>query len=481
MSAKNKLAFLEVPRSANRYRPKYERVRDYREVEVHPDVESIKMLSSRCMDCGTPFCHSYGCPLGNVIPELNTAVANGDFKTAWTILQSTSPFPEFTSRICPALCEGACTSGLVNGAVNIRQMEYMVVEEAFRLGRVIPRIVSERNNLSCAVIGSGPAGLAAADELNQLGFTVTVYEKNAYPGGLLRYGIPDFKLAKYVVERRIAIMEKEGIKFECGVEIGRDVSCEYLKKRYDALVIACGTPQTRDLAIPGRELEGIYSALDYLAGQNRVVSGELASSLLNAKDKNVLVIGGGDTGSDCIGTARRQKAKEIVQIELMPDAPSERHSSTPWPQYPYQAKHNASLEEGVTRHFAIGSESFVGTDGKVTALNAVKLDWSLNPQGRPDKFTKIAGSEFVIEADLVLLALGFTGVPKDNVIVSGLGIETDSRGKITVDKDFRTSDGKVFACGDASNGQSLVVKAAASGKACARRISELFSEGSMKK
>ena len=467
-------AFLEIPRRENRYRPKYERIRDFREVEVHPDMIDCETLAGRCMDCGVPFCHSYGCPLGNVIPEMNSAVVNGDFESAWNILASTSPFPELTSRVCPALCEAACTSSLVKGAVNIRQMEYFVVEEAFRRGRVKVRRTMARNGVKCAVIGSGPSGLSAANYLNMAGFDVTVFEKNANPGGLLRYGIPDFKLGKNIVERRIELMKREGVVFECGVEPGRDISGEYLKRKFDYIVIACGTPSPRDLAIDGRELEGIHFAVDYLSAQNRVCSGERDSTPITAKDKNVLVIGGGDTGSDCIGTARRQKAKEIVQIELMPEAPATRHSSTPWPEYPYQAKHSASLEEGVTQLFSIGSVSFKGDGSHVVALNAQKLEWSLNESLRPAKFTPVPESGFEIKADLVLLALGFTGVPADSPLVRTFSLECDKRGRIMTDAATMRSlsDPRVYVCGDAANGQSLVVRAAASGRACARSIAE---------
>ena len=477
-TAGGKLNFLNIPRRKNLYRPVGERIRDFRCVEIFPEKDELQCQASRCMDCGIPFCHAYGCPLGNVIPEMNSAVAEGDFETAWDLLRSTSNFPEFTSRICPALCEYACTAGHVLDPVAVRHTEYLVAEEAFRCGWVRPRAVPDRNGLRAAVIGSGPAGLAVADELNQYGFQVTVYERNLSPGGLLRYGIPDFKLEKTVIDRRIRILEQEGIHFECGTEAGKDLSGAYLKKRHDVIVLAMGTPEARDLKIPGRDLRGIHFALDFLSGENRCVSAELPELPISAKGKKVLVIGGGDTGSDCIGTARRQGAESILQIELMPEPPAERSPSTPWPEFPYMRKDSSSHAEGVERLWSVNSSAFEGRDGAVTALQACRIQWSLNEKGRPQTFRALEDGAFRIETDLVLLAMGFTGVRADEGIVKEFSLSVE-KGRIVTDPDMRSLDPRVFVAGDSASGASLVVRAIASGRRCAASVNRILQKGGL--
>ena len=352
--------FMNIERIAHVYRPAAERVRDFNEVEAPLTTQQLAEQSARCMGCGIPFCHGTGCPLGNLIPDFNEAVHKGDWKQAWDLLSSTSSFPEFTSRICPALCEGSCTEGLNLEPVMIRQIEKAIVETAFANGWVKPSVPAKRTGKKVIIAGAGPAGLAAAVLLNQAGHSVTVYEKNKFPGGLLRYGIPDFKLNKEIIERRMRILEESGIEFVLGTEIGTDVSAEYLRKRCDALLITCGTPVPRDLKIPGRELKGIHFALEFLQGQNRVNSGELPGLPVSAKGKRVLVIGGGDTGSDCVGTANRQGARSVTQIEIMPRPPEKRSESTPWPNWPYILRTSSSHEEGCVRRWDIKAGSSTG-------------------------------------------------------------------------------------------------------------------------
>ncbi len=433
------------------YRPVSARLRDYQEVERVLTATELNSQASRCQECGIPFCHGQGCPLENVIPEINAAVAAGRWQLAWNILNSTSDFPEFTGRICPGLCEAACTQGIGTDPVMIRQLEKAVVETAFARGYVAPLRPGKATGFKVAVIGSGPAGLAAAQRLCLLGHQVTVYEKNAFPGGLLRYGIPDFKLEKTVIDRRLEMMKKAGVRFECNTEIGKDITQEYLQKRYDAMVIAIGTPQPRDLAIPGRELANVHFALDFLCGQNRVLSGELEQPPICAKGKNVVVIGGGDTGSDCVGTALRQGARAVVQLEIMPQPPELRSNSTPWPDWPYLLRTSSSHKEGVSRRWSVLSKSFSDKGG----VNIVKVEWEFSADGKPLKFQEIKGSEDFIPADLVLLALGFLNTPAPEV-------EGDD----------------VFVCGDAAVGQSLVVRAMADGKKIAAQVDEYLKSRS---
>lgn len=440
------------------YRDTAERVKDFKEVERQLTVEEIVAQSKRCHDCGIPFCHGAGCPLGNVIPEFNAAYSKGDAKLAWDILKETSFFPEFTSRVCPALCEGSCVCGLDEEPVMVRQCEKKIVETAFENKWVKPVYPKHFTGKSVAVIGSGPAGLYAAEKLNRMGYAVTVYEANHKPGGLLRYGIPDFKLDKSVIDRRIEIMERSGISFVCDTAIGKDISVNYLKKHYDFLVLAVGTSAARDLKIPGRELEGIHFALEFLQGQNRVVGGELDEVPVSAKGKKVLVIGGGDTGSDCVGTSIRQGAASVTQIEIMPQPPEKRSCSTPWPQWPYMLRTSSSHKEGCERRWNLSSCKFLEKDGKVCGVEVETVKWSFSPEGRPLKFEAVPDTKEIIEADLVLLAMGFTGVG-DAVLVDQLTTNLTERNVFT--KDLGNG---VFAVGDCANGASLVVRAMADAK-----------------
>ena len=452
--------FMNIERIAHVYRPAAERVRDFNEVEAPLTAQQLAEQSARCMGCGIPFCHGTGCPLGNLIPDFNEAVHKGDWKQAWDLLSSTSSFPEFTSRICPALCEGSCTEGLNLEPVMIRQIEKAIVETAFANGWVKPSVPAKRTGKKVIIAGAGPAGLAAAVLLNQAGHSVTVYEKNKFPGGLLLYGIPDFKLNKEIIERRMRILEESGIEFVLGTEIGTDVSAEYLRKRCDALLITCGTPVPRDLKIPGRELKGIHFALEFLQGQNRVNSGELPGLPVSAKGKRVLVIGGGDTGSDCVGTANRQGARSVTQIEIMPRPPEKRSESTPWPNWPYILRTSSSHEEGCVRRWDIQSRKFNGKNGSVESVDIVPVRWTLSPFGKPLKFEELADKAETIEADLVLLALGFLKLDRAAML-----------------ERLKLADmPEVFIAGDSANGPSLVVRAIVDGRKAAAQIDRYLSK-----
>ena len=451
---------MNIERIAHVYRPAAERVRDFNEVEAPLTAQQLAEQSAHCMGCGIPFCHGTGCPLGNLIPDFNEAVHKGDWKQAWDLLSSTSSFPEFTSRICPALCEGSCTEGLNLEPVMIRQIEKAIVETAFANGWVKPSVPAKRTGKKVIIAGAGPAGLAAAVLLNQAGHSVTVYEKNKFPGGLLRYGIPDFKLNKEIIERRMRILEESGIEFVLGTEIGTDVSAEYLRKRCDALLITCGTPVPRDLKIPGRELKGIHFALEFLQGQNRVNSGELPGLPVSAKGKRVLVIGGGDTGSDCVGTANRQGARSVTQIEIMPRPPEKRSESTPWPNWPYILRTSSSHEEGCVRRWDIQSRKFNGKNGSVASVDIVPVRWTLSPFGKPLKFEELADKAETIEADLVLLALGFLKLDRAAML-----------------ERLKLADmPEVFIAGDSANGPSLVVRAIVDGRKAAAQIDHYLSK-----
>ena len=453
------------------YRPVDQRRRDFDEVERALSFDELKGQAGRCMNCGIPFCHGAGCPLGNVIPEINAAVAAGNWEAAWNILSSTSFFPEFTSRVCPALCEGSCTDGIDGEPVMVRQLEKAVVEAAFRNGFVKPPKPQSRSGKSVAVIGGGPAGLAAATALNLAGHTVTVYEKNAAPGGLLRYGIPDFKLSKKMIDRRIALMEEAGIRFECGTEVGRDISGGYLARRHDATVLTIGTPQARDLAVPGREASGIHFALEVLQGQNRVLGRECAALPVNAAGKRVVVIGGGDTGSDCVGTSVRQGAASILQIEIMPKPPETRSPSTPWPQWPYLLRTSSSHREGGERRWNLATKRFCVEGGRVAGLEAVTVEWEFSPLGRPLTFRELPDSAEFIPADLVLLAMGFAGVAAEGVAAE-LGLAVDARGRVQP-----APERGIFAAGDSASGASLVVRAIADGKRVAQAVDAYLKGG----
>ena len=441
------------------YRETEERRHDWREVERAITDDEIKEQTSRCMNCGQPFCHAYGCPLGNLVPDQNRAVAQGNWRRAYDLLSANSDFPEFTSRICPALCEASCVHQLDEESVMIRQSEKRIIETAFANGWVVPRPPAKENGKSAAVIGAGPAGLSAAVTLRRKGWAVTVYERRADIGGLLRYGIPCFKLDKALIARRRKVLEAEGIRFVTGVEIGKDISGEWLARQADAVVVAIGTPAARDLKIPGRDLKGVHLALELLEGQNRFLTGEIAAPPIEAKGRKVLVIGGGDTGSDCVGTAIRQGAASVVQIEIMPKPPDARDASTPWPLWPYMLRTSSSHKEGCERRWNLNSLRFVGTDGAVAGVEVETVEWTFSPEGRPVKFQSVPGTKETIAADLVFLAMGFTGVPTDSPLVAQLGLKQTPRTALIPDPARN-----VFCVGDCASGASLVVRALASGK-----------------
>ncbi len=464
--------FMEIDRKDPGYRPVGERLKDFGAVETRLPGSEIILQASRCMDCGVPFCHGYGCPLGNAIPEWNDLVYRGKWHEALALLLSTDPFADFTSRICPALCEASCVLGINANPVSIRQIEGAIIEKGFQEGWIVADRNIPRNGKRVAIVGSGPAGLAAAEELNRNGYRVTVYESAAHPGGILRYGIPDFKLEKWVVERRVQLMREEGVVFETGVKVGVDISPEYLLSRYDAICLTGGARQPRDLAVPGRDLRGIHFALDYLTQQNRVVGGELRPGEipLSAKGKSVVVIGGGDTGSDCIGTAARQGATEITQVEIMPKPPECRGDCTPWPEWPYVLRSSSSHEEGCTRLWSFSAKSFAGTQD-VSAVVFEEVEWENGSNGLPSRFRPKQNQVRTINADLVFLAMGFTGPLKDELL-SRFGVKLDGRGLVEKGATGMTSAEKVFTAGDMTKGASLVVRAMADGRDTARQMDE---------
>lgn len=466
----------KIGRAEPGYRDIQERLRDFDEVEHSLSDEEILLQASRCMTCGTPFCHGYACPLGNVIPEINELVANGLWKEALKLLLSTHPFPEFTARICPALCEGSCVLGINEEAVTIRQIEKAIIEWGYAKGWVKPRQLLNRHPEKVAVIGSGPSGLAAAEMLNQKGYLVTVYDKELNPGGLLTYGIPNFKLNKQIIQRRINLMEEEGVIFECGIEVGSDISFNYLNRHYSAVLLAGGAEEPRDLNVPGRELNGIYFALDLLKVQNKRILGEPLTEEedITAKGKNIVVIGGGDTGSDCIGTVIRQEAKSVYQLEIMPQAPNERSKNNPWPLWPLLNRISSSHQEGGVRRWCIDTKKFVGNSkNDITEVHCCEVEW-VKQSGRTVP-VQIENTAFIIEADMVLLALGFSG-PGPNPLAEAIGLERDKYGNILVDVRHMTSMPGFFSAGDIAHGQSLVVHAIADGVKAAEDIDSYLNE-----
>jgi len=470
-------AFLEYGRETPGYRPKEERIQDFVAVEKQLDHKALNRQAARCMDCGTPFCHAYGCPLSNIIPEFNDFVYRGSWRAALDILLSTNNFPEFTGRVCPAPCEAACVAGINNEPVTIRQIELAIIEKGFESGYVSKGPPPVRLDQSIAVIGSGPAGLAAADTLNRAGYRVTVYDSANRPGGILRNGIPDFKLEKWVVERRIRLMEEEGIGFEMDVNVGEDVSYDYLKRRFDAVCLACGATEPRDLKVPGRELEGIYFAMDYLTQQNMKNRGEFVpqSREISARGKTVILIGGGDTGSDCLGTALRQGAEKVLQLEIMPKPPVERPIETPWPLWPRVLRETHAHEEGGEVRWGVTTLEFFGKDGKVSGIRCAEVEWKkVDNEGL--KPIKIPGTEFTAEADIVLLAMGFNG-PEQNKIIQDQGLLLDSRGNVLSGDNGMTNREGLFVAGDMHMGQSLVVRAISDGRRAARGIKSYLSRG----
>lgn len=467
--------FQEFDRELPAKTPVAERVSNYNEfVGLYTD-EELNHQSARCMDCGIPFCHN-GCPLGNVIPEFNDAVYRKSWEEAYHILSSTNNFPEFTGRICPAPCESACVLGIHKPPVAIEEIEKHIIEIAWSKNLVKPTAPVLKSGKTVAVVGSGPAGLAVAAQLNKAGHTVTVYERDDHPGGLLRYGIPDFKLEKWVVERRIKLMEEDGITFKCNAEVGKNVNAEELVRNNDAVVLAGGSTIPRDLPIPGRELKGIYFAMDFLKQQNkRVKDIQFDAEDILATGKDVVVIGGGDTGSDCVGTSNRQQAKSIKQFEVMFQPPAQRTQHMPWPTYPMLLKVTSSHEEGVERFWGVNTKEFLG-DGKgnLRALKVTDVSWEQDVLGRPIKFNEIEGSEREIPCQAVFLAMGFVN-PQYNGMLESLGVELDGRKNVKATEGvYRTNVTKVFTAGDMRRGQSLVVWAISEGRECARKVDEFL-------
>jgi glutamate synthase (NADPH) small chain len=461
---------MEVSRKEPGYRSPEQRVRDYRAVEKRLTERDLLEQAARCMDCGVPFCHAAGCPVHNIIPEFNDAVYHRNWREALKLLLNGCCFPEFTGRICPAPCETSCVLGINDEPVTIRQIELTIIEEGFERGYMKPRIPETRHPEPVAVIGSGPAGLAVADVLNRSGYNVVVYENASSPGGILRYGIPDFKLEKWVVDRRVRLMESEGVTFECGVEIGVDLSYRFLERRYGAVVLTGGAREPRDLDVPGRELDGIHFAMDFLTQQNMRGTGEpLEPGQITAKDRTVVVIGGGDTGADCLGTSWRHGARDCYQFEILPEPPPERPPETPWPMWPNQRRDSSSHKEGGARRWSVRTTEFIGRDGRVAALKGKEVEWQdAEDTGRPVPVGK-DGSEFTIEADLVLLAMGFVG-PGRNRLVEQLDLALDRRGFVQKDETGMTSRKGVFVAGDMHQGASLVVRAIQDGKDTAEMV-----------
>ena len=464
-------AFLEIPREEPPKRPVEERIRDFREFELHLPPHKLQQQASRCMDCGIPHCHTFGCPLGNRIPDWNDLVARGKWQNALEILHSTNNFPEFTGRVCPALCEAACTLAINQDPVAIREIERHLVERGWDEGWIHPEPAEHRTGKRVAVVGSGPAGLAAAQQLARRGHEVVVFERADRVGGILRYGIPDFKLEKWVIDRRLEQLRAEGVSFEVEVEVGRDITARYLRRTFDAVVLAMGSTQPRDLDVPGRDLQGIHFAMDYLSQQNRVNAGDAVpeEERISAAGKHVVVIGGGDTGSDCVGTARRQGAASIVQIEILPCPPLERPPDNPWPLWPRVLRTSSSHEEGCQREWALLTKEFVGEEGRVRGVRVVELDWHQESGNGRAAFREIPGSEHTLRADLVLLAMGFVHV-EHGPLIRDTGIGLDPRGNVLVDANHMTTVPGVFAAGDAAQGASLVVKAIAQGRAAAEGV-----------
>ena len=446
----------QINRITDIYRPVGERVKDVNEVERQFFPTEIMAQASRCSDCGIPFCHGAGCPLGNLVPEFNAAVAAGDIRKGYDIISKTAFFPEFTGRVCPALCESCCTRNLNDDAVMVRQVEKFMIETAFEEGWVsLP--AAEPNGKTAAVIGSGPSGLFAAEALRRKGFAVTVYEKRDKVGGLLRYGIPNWKLDKSVIDRRVALLEAAGIKFVCNTEIGKDISSEYIHRNFDYIFLAIGTPNARDLNIPGRDAEGIFLALDFLHGASK--PGETNPERFNAKGRDVLIIGGGDTGNDCVGKAIREGCKSVLQVEFMPKPPETRSPSTPWPDWPYMLRTSYAHHEGGERRWNVSSKRFIVENGRVAGVETVRVDWEMSPLGRPLKPVEVPDTTEIIKADLVVLAMGFTGVPAEG-LVNDLGLKLTPRTAIIADPSRH-----IYAVGDCANGASLVVRAMADAKA----------------
>ncbi|MCX5704735.1 MAG: glutamate synthase subunit beta [Candidatus Omnitrophica bacterium] len=462
--------FLKLARINSPYRQVCERIQDFAEVSKARPEKQAQEQASRCMDCSTPFCHS-GCPIGNYIPEWNDYMFRGNWKEAIALLEATNNLPEITGRICPALCEYACVLGLNDDAVTIRENELSLIEYGFKNGAIKPSIIAYKTGKKIAVIGSGPAGLSCAAQLNRAGHNVIVFERDERPGGILRYGIPDFKLAKHLIDRRIDVWKEEGVEFRTSVDVGKDYPANKLLSDFDAVCLAGGSRLPRDLIIQGRELQGIYFAMDYLMQSNRSVAKEIIpkDEIIDAKGKKVVVIGGGDTGADCVGTAHRQGALCVVQIEVMPRPDECRTSAYPWPKYPLLLKTSSSHEEGGERHWAVLTKSFIGEKGCVKKLSCVRVEFTQEKALTCAIMKEVRGSEFEIEADLVILAMGFLH-PEHPGLLTDLKVKFDERGNVSTDSNYVTSVEKVFSAGDMRRGQSLVVWAISEGRRAAYSI-----------
>ena len=479
--------FMEFERVEEGYKPVAERVKHYKEFVIGLDDKQANQQAARCMDCGTPFCNS-GCPVNNIIPDFNDLVFRGDWKSAIDTLHSTNNFPEFTGRICPAPCEAACTLNVNDDAVGIKSIEHAIIDRAWAEGWVIAQPPKQKTGKKVAVVGSGPAGMAAAQQLARVGHDVTLFEKNDRVGGLLRYGIPDFKMEKTHIDRRVAQLQKEGVVIRTGVLVGElpkdskvtnwakeTISAAQLQHDFDAVLLAGGSEQSRDLAVPGRELSGIHFAMEFLPQQNKVNAGDKVKGQLRAEGKHVIVIGGGDTGSDCVGTSNRHGATSVTQFELMPQPPVEENRPMTWPNWPVKLRTSSSHEEGCEREFAISTKEFIGEKGKLTGLKTVRVEW------KDGKMQEIPGSEHILPADLVLLAMGFVNPVAS--ILDAFGIEKDTRGNAKASTEamggYLTSAPKVFAAGDIRRGQSLVVWAIREGRQAARAVDEFLMGSSI--
>ena len=462
--------FIEIQRKKHPARPVEERVQDWREVYLPYPSADLQQQGARCMDCGIPFCHQ-GCPLGNLIPDWNDLVYRDRWRSAIDRLHMTNNFPEFTGKLCPAPCEGACVLGINDDPVTIKSIEASIIDRAWDEGWVTPQPPSSRTWKKVAVIGSGPAGLAAADQLNRAGHSVTVFEKSDRVGGLLRYGIPEFKMEKRYLDRRLALLAAEGVIFRAGIDVGEDVPVSRILADYDAVLLAAGAGQPRDLPVPGRDLQGVHFAMEYLTLQNRRNEGDEIpdDAFISAAGKHVVIIGGGDTGADCLGTAHRQGALSVHQLELMPMPPETRASNNPWPEWPQVFRVSSAHEEGGERLYAVSTQQFLGENGHVRALQVVRVE-PAQTDGRM-QLLPVPGSEFEIKADLVLLAMGFTG-PEESRLLRDLGVSRTARGNVGRDARWMTNVDKVFTAGDMQRGQSLIVWAIAEGRSAARAIDE---------
>ncbi len=466
--------FLEIPRRDRSYAPVEERIRHFSEFVIPLNEETLRDQGARCMDCGIPFCHQ-GCPVNNLIPDWNDLVYRDDWREALESLHRTNNFPEFTGRVCPAPCEEACTLNLDDNPVTIKTIECAIVDKGWAEGWIAPLVPARPSGKRVAVVGSGPAGLACAQQLARAGHQVVVYEKADRIGGLLRYGIPDFKMEKHLIDRRLEQMRAEGVEFRCNVHVGVDMPARSLVDEYDAVVLACGSEQPRDLEVPGRDLDGIHFAMEFLTQQNRRVAGDAVEKGISAKGRHVVVIGGGDTGSDCIGTAFRQGALSVTQLEILPRPPEKPDKLLTWPYWANRLRTSTSQEEGAVREWCVSTRAFRGEGGRVTALQAVRVEWEKDENGRW-QMHEVPGSEFELKADLVLLAMGFVH-PVHDGLLQELGVALDERGNVRAGtEDYQTSIPKVFSAGDMRRGQSLVVWAIREGRQAARAV-DLYLTG----